>query len=223
MIERKDSMNNKAFIFDMDGVIIDSEHIHARAKLATLREYGVGLPVEELNLEHYVGRSAKEFWIDMKERFPDIFTEDWQVMANKKYEKYMEILNNDKNLKPIDGLPELLQRLKAAGYKIGLASSSVRPMVNMVLNRFGIMDYFAALTTGDEVVNAKPAPEIYLLAAKKLGMAPADCTVVEDANAGVRAAKAAGMKCIAVQNPNSGEQNLSMADEIIKKYEDIKL
>lgn len=216
-------MKNKAFIFDMDGVIIDSEPIHAKAKMATLREYGITLSAEELELDKYVGRSAKSFWVDMKVRFPEIFTEEWQVMAGKKYEKYMDILNNDASIKAIPGLPELLQRLKDKGYKIGLGSSSVRPMVNNVLTRFGIIDYFDALTTGDEVEHAKPDPAIYLLAAQKLGLEPEACTVVEDAASGVKAAKSAGMQCIAVRNPNSGQQDLSLADRIIDKYEEIQL
>ena len=113
--------------------------------------------------------------------------------------------------------------MKAKGYKIGLGSSSVRPMVNNVLTRFGIIEYFDALTTGDEVEHSKPDPTIYLLAAKKLGVNPADCTVVEDAASGVKAAKAAGMQCIAVRNPNSGQQDLSLADKIIDKYEEIHI
>ena len=79
-------MNNKAFIFDMDGVIIDSEPIHARAKMVILREYGITLSAQEIGLDKYVGRSSKSFWGDMKARFPDVFTEEWQVMAGKKHE-----------------------------------------------------------------------------------------------------------------------------------------
>ena len=75
----------------------------------------------------------------------------------------------------------------------------------------------------DEVEHAKPDPAIYLLAAKKLGVNPADCTVVEDAASGVKAAKTAGMQCIAVRNPNSGQQDLSLADIIINKYEEISI
>lgn len=216
-------MDKKAFIFDMDGVIIDSEPIHARAKMATLREYGITLSKEEIGIDRYVGRSAKSFWLDMKQRFPEVFTEDWQVMAGKKNEKYMAILNNDTSIRAIAGLPELLAKLKQKGYTIGLGSSSVRPMVKNVLTRFGIIDYFAALTTGDEVENAKPDPAIYLLAAQKLGMKPTDCTVIEDAASGVKAAKAAGMRCIAVRNPHSGKQDLSLADQIIDKYEEIQI
>ena len=216
-------MESKAFIFDMDGVIIDSEPIHARAKMATLREYGINLSAEEIGLDKYVGRSAKSFWEDMKIRFPETFTEAWQVMAGKKYEKYMDILNNDASIQAIQGIPELLQCLKSKGYKIGLGSSSVRPMVKNVLTRFGIIEYFDALATGDEVEHAKPDPAIYLLAAQRLGVKPENCTVVEDAASGVKAAKAAGMQCIAVKNPHSGQQDLSLADKIINQYEEIQL
>lgn len=215
-------MEDRAFIFDMDGVIIDSEHIHAITKVQVLRFFGVDVEEKSLHLEDYVGRSAKSFFGDAIVRFPEL-GDDWRVLARKKHELYVDFLRNSPDLKPIDGIVELLAELKKRGYRIGLGSSSVMENIRLVLTRFGIMDYFDAIAAGSEVENAKPAPDVYLLAAQRLGIAPACCTVVEDATAGVMAAKAAGMRCIAIRNPNSGKQDLSRADLIIDRYEEIAL
>lgn len=215
-------MSDKAFIFDMDGVIIDSEHLHAVTKVQAIRSFGVDVSGDDLNLQNYVGRSAKSFFSDVIAKYPEL-GDDWEVLAKKKHELYQKILREDPDLEPIDGITELLARLKENGYKIGLGSSSVMANVQLVLTRFGIIDYFDAIAAGSEVENAKPAPDVYLLAASRLGVAPENCTVVEDAGAGVMAAKAAGMRCIAIKNPNSGEQDLSKADVIIDSYEEIVL
>lgn len=215
-------MEEKAFIFDMDGVIIDSEKLHSITKVQAIRSFGVDVRESDLNLESYVGRSAKSFFSDVIAKYPEL-GDDWEVLAKKKHELYQKILREDPDLKPIDGIPELLERLKAKGYRIGLGSSSVMANIQLVLGRFGIMDYFDAIAAGSEVEHAKPAPDVYLLTASRLGIAPEDCTVIEDAGAGVMAAKAAGMRCIAIKNPNSGEQDFSQADMIIDSYEEIVL
>ena len=160
--------------------------------------------------------------------FERMFLEDestWKEPSDPYYELVdrEEICEEDPDLKPIDGIPELLDRLKEKGYRIGLGSSSVMANIQLVLGCFGILDYFDAIAAGSEVENAKPAPDVYLLAASRLGIAPENCTVVEDATAGIVAAKAAGMRCIAVRNPNSGAQDFSQADEVIDRYAAIKL
>ena len=215
-------MAEKAFIFDMDGVIIDSEKLHSITKVQAIRSFGVEVREAELNLESYVGRSAKSFFSDVIAKYPDL-GDDWEVLAKKKHELYQKILREDPDLKPIDGIPELLDRLKEKGYRIGLGSSSVMANIQLVLGRFGILDYFDAIAAGSEVENAKPAPDVYLLAASRLGIALENCTVVEDATAGIAAAEAAGMRCIAVRNPNSGAQDCSQADEVMDRYAEIKL
>lgn len=185
--ERFGFMAEKAFIFDMDGVIIDSEKLHSITKVQAIRSFGVEVREAELNLESYVGRSAKSFFSDVIAKYPEL-GDDWEVLAKKKHELYQKILREDPDLKPIDGIPELLDRLKEKGYRIGLGSSSVMANIQLVLGRFGILDYFDAIAAGSEVENAKPAPDVYLLAASRLGIAPENCTVVEDATAGIVAA-----------------------------------
>ena len=210
----------KAFIFDMDGVIIDSEPIHSKAKLATLASVGISFPEEKL--VHFMGRSSKEFFSTMLENNPQVKA-TWKDLTDKKHAMYLDMVQNDPSIHAINGLPELLERLKNSGYKIGLASSSSRQMIDMVLDRFGIRHYFSCILSGAELPKSKPDPAIYLMAAEALGLGPESCTVVEDANAGVEAAKRAGMYCIAYRNPNSGKQDLSKADRIINAYTEINI
>ena len=136
--ERFGFMAEKAFIFDMDGVIIDSEKLHSITKVQAIRSFGVEVREAELNLESYVGRSAKSFFSDVIGKYPEL-GDDWEVLAKKKHELYQKILREDPDLKPIDGIPELLDRLKEKGYRIGLGSSSVMANIQLVLGRFGIL------------------------------------------------------------------------------------
>ena len=96
-------------------------------------------------------------------------------------------------------------------------------MIEAVLQKFGFADYFQSVLSGADLPKSKPDPAVYLLSAQRLGVEPKDCAVLEDAAAGVAAAKAAGMYCIAYRNPNSGNQDLSRADEVIAKIEEIRV
>ena len=210
----------KAFIFDMDGVIIDSEPLHASVKLAVLAEIGIRLSTSEL--APYVGRTSHDFYQDIAKRFPDAHVDE-AALTKRKHQLYLELLESDGALKAIDGIPELLAKIKAAGYKIGLATSSGREVIEIILNRLHIAKYFDVTTSGREVPKSKPDPAIYRITAEALGVKPEDCTVIENATAGITAAKGAGMYCIAYKNPHSGHQDLSQADKVITSYSEIHL
>ncbi|MBQ1856451.1 MAG: HAD family phosphatase [Anaerovibrio sp.] len=208
----------KAFIFDMDGVIYDSEPIHAKAKKQVLAECGITISDERLAT--FVGRSSRDFYGTMVEENPQCPV-SWQELARRKHVLYKQMLVEDDSVKTMPGVRELLERIKAAGYIIGLGSSSTMEMIELVLGRFGLKDYFSVLVSGDELPRSKPDPLIFLTVAEKLGVKPENCTVIEDAFAGVTAARAAGMHCIGYYNPNSGAQDLSGADRIVKSHDDI--
>lgn len=116
---------------------------------------------------------------------------------------------------------DLLYQLHSEGIPVALASSADRKVINAVLTKFGLMDCFEYILSGAELPASKPNPAIYQLTAKALGFAPADCVVIEDATAGIMAAKDAGAYCIAYDNPNSGPQDLSRADKIVSSLSDI--
>ena len=207
----------KAVIFDMDGVIIDSEPIHFEVDMQTMKDLGCEISVEEL--EKYVGTTNEYMFTDIKKNYnirksvEEIINYNVEMVKNK-------IIQS--NLEPIEGIRELLIDLKNKNIPAAIASSSPKDFIDVVVSKFELKDYFKYIVSGEEVANGKPAPDVYIETAKKLGLSPKDCTVIEDSKNGVLAAKTAGMKCIGFQNSNSGNQDLSKADAIVKSIAEIK-
>lgn len=206
----------KAFIFDMDGVIIDSEPLHFELNRRIMRDFGLELTDEVFF--PYVGVTNEQMWADLIDRYRlnTTITELQGKEALLKEEVFV-----DRSLQPIKGIRELLADLKRNGIAIGLASSSSRDFIELVLEKLRIREYFSVIISGEEVQKSKPEPEIFLRAAECLNVKPADCLVLEDSKHGVEAAKRAGMKCIAFQNPSSGRQDLSHADKILHTLENL--
>jgi len=205
-----------AFIFDMDGVIIDSEPIHFDVDIQTMNYLGANISKEEL--EKYVGMTNPEMWNLIKYEYSVVQSVseiiDYQLTTKINIIKSID-------LEPIAGIREFLFELKKHNIPIGLASSSPRKFIEEVLSKFNITEYFDCIVSGEEVNKGKPAPDVYLEAANILGVDPKYCYVLEDSKNGVAAAKAAGMKCIGFINQNSGNQDLSKADYIIKWIKEI--
>ena len=135
---------------------------------------------------------------------------------------YLSYLNSLERVEPIYGVSELIKSIHENNIKIAVASSSPINVIETIIKLFKLEKYFNVLVTGDEVLRSKPSPDIFLLAAEKLGVKPIDCIVFEDSANGVLAAKKAGMKCVGYKNLNSGNQDLSPADLIIDNYDNIK-
>lgn len=208
----------RAFIFDMDGVIVDSEPLHTATKMETFHHFGI--PFEERRLEQYAGRTSKELFSDALADCPTALT--WKELADYKHRLYIDRLTHADDIVPIPGVVQLIARLHAKGNLLAVASSTGRNIIEMVLRRFGVRPYFTAVISGAELPRSKPDPAIYRKAADSLGIVPVHCTVIEDAAAGIAAAKAAGMICIAYHNPNSGNQDLSRADWIAESFDMIE-
>ena len=113
----------------------------------------------------------------------------------------------------------MLERVHEGGFLMAVASSSPEIYINQVIDMLGVKEYFQVLCSGENVKNPKPAPDVFLKAAKELGVSPDECLVIEDSTNGCRAAKAAGMVCLGYYNPDSGDQDLSIADGVIADYE----
>lgn len=201
----------KAFIFDMDGVIIDSEPLHSRVKMETFAHFG--LPFDEGDLAQYMGRTSVDIFSDVlkKEHRTDVSV---QEIVNYKHAHYLELAVGGA-LEAIPGSLELIARLRAAGVPLALATSSWRRVVDAILVQFDLTEAFASVISGSELPKSKPDPAIYRLSAEALGVDPRKCVVLEDTAAGVAAAKGAGMYCIGFRSPHSGVQDLSRADEIV--------
>lgn len=185
----------KAFIFDLDGVIVSTDGLHYRAWKALADEEGIYFD-EKIN-DRLRGVSRMASLEIILERATRSYTEDEKVaMAEKKNSVYRELL---KVLTPADcfeGVRETLAALRAKGYKLAIGSSSKN--TRTILEKIGYGDYFDAISDGNNIKNSKPDPEVFLKAAEYLGLAPEDCYVVEDAEAGIEAALAGGFTAIGV-------------------------
>ena len=207
----------KAVIFDMDGVIIDSEPIYFRVMQQLALELGFVMPRNEYDT--YVGIASREMWgkiITLHQLNLGV-----DALQKKEAVAYLSYLEAQENLVPIKGVQSLLDDLAEHGVRIALASSSSRHNIDTVLRILKLQHYFSNITSGENVCSSKPAPDIFLLTAQSLGVSPAECLVIEDSTNGVIAARSAGMCCVGYQNPSSGQQDLSRATTVVTSLEEL--
>ncbi len=205
----------KAVIFDMDGVIVNSEPRHERAFLDIIREIGYGDKLD-LRFADYIGRSDNELWVDfMNKHKPPHALAD--LLARKR-QRVMEILRREEPL--FEGLFELVEKLHRR-YLLGLASGSERAVVETVLEIKNLRRFFRVVVTSSEVKHGKPAPDVFLRAAELLGVPAAECCVIEDSKPGVAAGLAAAMQTIAITNTHPADE-LQHATHVVKTYEEIE-
>lgn len=208
----------KAFILDMDGVIIDSEPLHFEVDIQTMGHLGAQITKEEL--ERFVGMTNPEMWTQIIKDYSltQTVAEIIEYQLTAKIRSLRELV-----IEPIEGIKELIQEIRRRNIPLGIASSSPRLFIEEVLVKFQLREYFNCIVSGEEVRLGKPEPDVYLEAARFLGAAPQDCIVIEDSRNGIRAAKAAGMTCIGYVNMNSGNQDLTEADLIVELINDINI
>jgi beta-phosphoglucomutase family hydrolase len=210
----------KAVIFDMDGVLIDSEPFHLVVNEKIFANLGINLSEDEYH--SFIGTTHKDMWSTIKKRYnlPQSVPElvNMQVSGNIDYIKNEEI----EPIK-IKGVARLLSKIARENIRTGIASSSPTEVIELVINKLKISNYFSAIVGGEEIEKGKPSPDIFLKAAKRLNAEPSECIVIEDSKNGVLAAKAAEMKCVGFKNPNSGNQDLEKADLIIDNYDSLNI
>lgn len=205
----------RAVIFDMDGVIVDSESRHELAFQETVHAIGYA-DRHGMRFADYVGRSDIELWVDFLKRHSPGHTLE-QLLAMKR-DRVVAILQREKPL--FNGLPELVKAL-AQKYLLALASGSERAVVDAVLQIDDLRNYFPVNISCNDVSCGKPAPDIFLKAAHMLAVRPAECCVIEDSTAGVAAGLAAGMQVIAITNTYRPEK-LKAAHRIVGSYSEIR-
>lgn len=205
-------------IFDMDGVIIDSEPVHQRLEFEMYEE--LGLNISEDEHKEYVGTSSSDMWEKIKRRHHiNLHPEELLLYGRKKY--WLALDNNQVPL--VEGAIELINFFHDNKYNIHVASSATRPTVDKVLEHFNIGHFFNYRIGGNEVEKSKPEPEIFLKSAEQSSSKPEKCLVIEDSANGVMAAKSAGMCCIGYVNPGTGVQDLSKADLVVKNLGEINM
>jgi HAD superfamily hydrolase (TIGR01509 family) len=206
----------EAGVFDLDGVLVDSEHVWdaARKELAAER----GRPWPEQATRDMMGMSSLEWSRYMHEVVG--LPEPPEEISAEVVRRLEEIYRRELPL--IDGAAEAVKRV-AERWPLGLASSSNRELIDLVLELSGLARYFRVTVSSEEVPRGKPAPDVYLEAARRLGVASASCAAVEDSENGIRSAKAAGMYVLAIPNLvfPPAEDALALADDVLTSIEEL--
>lgn len=209
----------QAVIFDMDGLMINSEPLQLRAINRALEE--VGLCLTEADWMDCVGR--KSFEVIRELHAEHGFKQTPESVEQAKVAGYRQLVREPGALQLMPGLHEAVAASRSAGLKIAIASSSVRRDIAIIVEITGLEGVFDVITAGDEVTVGKPDPAIFLEAARRLGVAPQTCLVLEDSPHGITAARAAGMFSVAVPNRFTAHQDFSQADRVLNGLSDFAL
>lgn len=202
-------------IFDLDGLIADTERLHCRAYQQALGQRGITVTDEQYS-EHWI-RSGKGIADWIREHELDVDADDVRKHKMQIYEQLI-----DTSLEPMEGALGALERLKPVKI-LGLASSSYERDVRHVLARLEITDCFRIIATGNHVSRTKPSPEIFLYTANQLRVAAEHCVVIEDAEKGIIAAHQAGMKSVAVPSDHTRHHDFSKATRIVRSLHELTL
>lgn len=202
-----------AVLFDMDGVLIDSEPFHLRATQLALGERGTAFGERDNRV--FFGATDPELFRLLRILF-DLDTSTDELVARKRAHLIALVRTAGR---PAPGVPDVPLRLRHAGLRLGLVSASARPVIHAVLETVGLGQAFDAIVSGDEVPRGKPAPDGFLMAARRLDIGPERCLVVEDSRNGVLAAKSAGMLVAAVPCRATSHEDFSPADYVLPALE----
>jgi len=210
-------------IFDVDGVIADTEAVNAGASIKVLEDLFGIKGVKRQDFEAGLGRGAEEY-VKAAARVHGLeLTEEQVEKATQLRQEYFLNVLSEEPLPPFPGVLELIEKaMQSRDFRVAVATSGTLEKSRAVLNAAKIPFERMVYITGSDVKNKKPHPELFLLAAERMGVESANCVVIEDAPNGVQAAKAAGAKCIAVTN-STNAANLSEADLVCDSLEQIDL
>ena len=208
----------KNILFDMDGVLINTEPLHYRIWKHVLKENGI-----TIDYEHYKGciGSTRAYLFDLIKEGYGVDLYDKPEIGKRFDEIKGEIIQKE-GVPRIEGVEEVIHDLHNKGYRMAVASSSAQNYIDAHMRELNLTDCFEMLFSAENVKNPKPAPDVFLAVAEKLGAKPEECLVIEDSYNGTRAAQAAGMRCFGFKNPDSGNQNLSFAQKVFYPFSELK-
>jgi beta-phosphoglucomutase len=204
-------------IFDMDGVIIDTEPVHHHAFYTQFGELGLTISDEEYAA--FLGKSTRNVFQKLKQKYQ--LTPEIEELIQRKREIFNERFDSDPDLDLLPGVRTLIEELHAHGVQLVLASSASKATIARVFNRFGLAPYFTHIVSGEDFVESKPDPAIFLHAAELSGTPVSECVVIEDSSNGMAAAKAAGIYCIGYASPHSAGQDTRLADLVIQDFSEL--
>jgi HAD superfamily hydrolase (TIGR01509 family) len=217
MCEGNVSAPYQAVVFDLDGVLWDGEPIYFEAFNVVLAPYGHRITMDEY--VNIIGHSVEAAWAWVLNHFS--ITETPSKFYHRYDDAVLEMLRQP--VAPLPGARDLIAEIKRRRLPLGLASASLRQWVDATLRGLDLEDEFDATVSASEVENSKPAPDLYLAAAKALEVDPAACIAFEDTRAGIAAAKAAGMFAVQVRASSTALPPIDRADAVIDRYSEFDL
>jgi len=204
-------------IFDMDGVIVDTEPVHHFAYNLHFKQLGIQVSPELY--ASFTGNSTKNIFERLKTEFN--LREDIQTLVETKRNLFNEAFDKKEDLYLLDGVEDLIKELYSNGMQLVLASSSATVTINRIFNRFKLHKYFTHIVSGEDFPKSKPHPAIFQHAAFLAKTPVENCIVIEDSTNGILAAKAAGIYCIGYDSFHSKMQDYSMADKVISHLNEL--
>jgi HAD superfamily hydrolase (TIGR01509 family) len=209
----------RAVVFDLDGVLWDGEPLYHEAFNVVLKPFGHSIALTDPDYVQIIGKSVEAAWEWMRDRFA---LKDPPASFYRAYNAaVMDLMKEPRD--PLPGVRELLAELKVRRIPVGLASASLRNWVDATLAGLGLNGDFATTVTASEVERSKPAPDLYLAAAQRIGVPPQDCLAFEDTPSGIASAKGAGMFAVQVRAASTALPPLQEADMVIERYSDFDL
>ena len=208
----------KAVLFDMDGVIVDTEPLHHKAYYMMFNAFNIEVSPELY--ESFTGQSTINICKGLCEHFK--LDNNPEELVQNKRTAFTNLFHNDPSLQLIDGVLELIKDYYTNGVTLVLASSASMFTINNVFTRFNLDQYFIAKLSGADLKASKPHPEIFEKAAEASGHKREHCIVIEDSTNGIKAAKSAGVFCVGFDSANSKNQDYSQADIVVADFKDIR-
>ena len=204
-------------IFDMDGVIVDTEPVHHYAYFQHFDE--LNITVTEEMFTSYMGNSTRNTFQKLKETFD--LQHDVEDLILRKRTLFNDAFDKKEDLFLLDGVEKLIKDLHLNGMQLIVASSASKVTIDRVFTRFGLHSYFSHIVSGEDFPKSKPHPAIFEYAAAVAQTPKDNCIVIEDSTNGVVAAKAAGIYCVGYDSENSKMQDLSLADSVIRHFDEL--
>lgn len=212
-------MSLKAVLFDMDGVIVDTEPLHRKAYFKTFNE--LEIEVSEDLYTSFTGASTKRVCETLINEFNLNHTHEG--IANIKRTYFKDYFYNDDDFDLIPGVKKLIEHYHENGIRLILASSATMMTINMVFEKFGLAKYFSGKISGADLKESKPHPEVFLLAAEMAGEPVENCMVIEDSTNGILAAHRANIFCAAYKSEHSKNQDYTLANIVASDYSELEL
>lgn len=204
-------------IFDMDGVIVDTEPVHKYAFFKHFKQ--IGLQISEQEYDTYRGLSTRNLYQKIKDKYK--LKQEVEELVQQKRNIFNQAFDEKKDLELLPGMRNLIENLFNNRYQLILATSSARVTLAKIFNRFKLFPYFSYIVSGEDFPESKPDPAIFLKAVELSKEPKENCIIIEDSTNGVLAANAAGVFCIGYSSKGSGEQDLKSANMIIHHFNEL--